>query len=235
MTTEAKVPANEAELKDLLIKSVQQGNRKAKHSPKSKAVYAGKDKNGRGGGKLPVPPPKPEQQAASASDKPFADPKKDGIPVELQVQNRKPLTPEQKAKVDAALAKATAPAKAQADLRAAQKATAKEKARVRIEKLKAKKSGEAKKLPPTGKAALKVIHGGKADKPKPAVKAKTTNGKTKTAIVGDLLRRKDGCTTADILKATGWPSVSVPQQAKAVGLKLRKEKKPGEVTRYYGS
>jgi hypothetical protein len=34
-----------------------------------------------------------------------ADPKKEGIPVVLQVQNRKPLTPEQQAQVDAAMAK----------------------------------------------------------------------------------------------------------------------------------
>lgn len=57
---------------------------------------------------------------------------------------------------------------------------------------------------------------------------------TKAAMVGQLLLDPKGCTTADILKATGWPSVSVPAQAKAVGLKLRKEKKPGEVTRYFG-
>jgi hypothetical protein len=56
---------------------------------------------------------------------------------------------------------------------------------------------------------------------------------SKTAMVGQLLLRKEGCTTADILKATGWPSVSVPAQAKAVGLGLRKEK-DGKVTRYFG-
>lgn len=50
------------------------------------------------------------------------------------------------------------------------------------------------------------------------------------AIVG-LLQRDGGCTTADILAKTGWPSVSVPQQAKAAGLKLKKEKVDG-VTRY---
>jgi hypothetical protein len=36
------------------------------------------------------------------------DPKKDGIPVELQTQNRKPLTPEQKAKIEADIAVARA-------------------------------------------------------------------------------------------------------------------------------
>lgn len=50
---------------------------------------------------------------------------------------------------------------------------------------------------------------------------------SKLEIVVELLIRKGGCTTADILAATGWPSVSVPQQAKAAGLTLRKEKKDG--------
>jgi Protein of unknown function (DUF3489) len=50
------------------------------------------------------------------------------------------------------------------------------------------------------------------------------------AIVA-LLKRPDGCTTADILKVTGWPSVSVPQQARAAGLTLIKSK-DGSVTRY---
>lgn len=55
---------------------------------------------------------------------------------------------------------------------------------------------------------------------------------TKLAIVVGLLRRPKGCTAAEVLKATGWPSVSMPQQARAAGLKLLKEKKSGEVTRY---
>ena len=44
-------------------------------------------------------------------------------------------------------------------------------------------------------------------------------------IVG-LLKRPEGCTTAEVLKATGWPSVSMPQQARAAGLKLSKEGRP---------
>jgi Protein of unknown function (DUF3489) len=76
----------------------------------------------------------------------------------------------------------------------------------------------------------------------PKTKAKATatkralnGGKTKTALIGELLQRKSGCTTAEILKTTGWPAVSVPAQARAVGLKLRKEKVKGEPTRYYGT
>lgn len=80
-------------------------------------------------------------------------------------------------------------------------------------------------------------------KKKPAAKAKT-KPKNKTAaskgdartgskleMVGKLLTREGGCTTADILKATGWPAVSVPAQAKALGLTLKKEKVDG-VFRY---
>lgn len=73
----------------------------------------------------------------------------------------------------------------------------------------------------------------RASKPAPKTEA-PPNGKTKTAMVGEMLTRKGGCTTADILAATGWPSVSVPQQAKACGLTLRKEKTSGEPTRYFG-
>jgi hypothetical protein len=73
------------------------------------------------------------------------------------------------------------------------------------------------------------------------VKAKTTSkAKTETGVrpgtklekVVQLLQRPNGCTNEDVLKATGWPSVSMPQQAKAAGITLVKEKTDG-VTRYY--
>ncbi len=57
---------------------------------------------------------------------------------------------------------------------------------------------------------------------------------SKVEIVASLLRRPEGCTTADILSATSWPSVSVPAMAKAAGLALKKEK-DGKVTRYRGA
>lgn len=50
---------------------------------------------------------------------------------------------------------------------------------------------------------------------------------SKLEIIARLLRRPEGCTTADVLKATEWPSVSMPQQAKAAGITLVKEKKDG--------
>lgn len=237
-------------------------------------------------GQKPVPPPrgaesvlKAERDAhidqhnadeARKTETPagiIADPKKDGIPPILQVQNRKPPTPEQQAKINAAkaAAKTTADAKTarQQELCAEQAKLKAEKARVRIEKLKAKKNGAAQAMPLTGTAALKAIadaaigNGHKikkvpagirgADLAKGSAKAKkptskapkgskkaSTGGKgTKLALIVDLLKRKQGCTTADVLKATDWPSVSMPQQAKAAGLKLRKEKEKGKPTRYY--
>ena len=80
-----------------------------------------------------------------------------GIPEFLKVANRKPLPPEQQSRLDEAMAKAHAPHREQQDLRQQQKAVAKEKSRVRIERLKAKQSGEAAKMPLLGKAALAAI------------------------------------------------------------------------------
>jgi hypothetical protein len=54
---------------------------------------------------------------------------------------------------------------------------------------------------------------------------------SKLAVIVGLLKRNEGCTVKDVLAATGWPTVSMPQQAKAAGLSLKKEK-DGSVTRY---
>jgi len=48
---------------------------------------------------------------------------------------------------------------------------------------------------------------------------------SKTEKIATLLKRPTGCTRAEILKLTGWPTVSVQAVAKACGLKLRKEAK----------
>lgn len=80
----------------------------------------------------------------------------------------------------------------------------------------------------------------KTETPK-AKGAEKTRGKrepgapNKNALVAALLVRAEGCTNADILAATGWPTVSVPQQAKIAKLNLRKEKLKGEPTRYWGT
>jgi len=65
-------------------------------------------------------------------------------------------------------------------------------------------------------------------------KAKKRTAGSKTALIGSMLLDPKGCTAAEVLKATGWPAVGMPAQAKACGLKLRKVK-DGKVTRYFGS
>lgn len=90
-------------------------------------------------------------------------------------------------------------------------------------KTKTKKGAKsARRTPAKAKASRSSARPAKADGVRPGSKLE--------AIVG-LLKRKQGCTTKDVLSATGWPSVSMPQQAKAAGLKLKKEKVEG-VTRY---
>lgn len=59
-------------------------------------------------------------------------------------------------------------------------------------------------------------------------------GMRKVDIVAALLKREGGCTSRDVMDACGWPSVSMPAQAKAAGLTLTKDKQPGQATRYYG-
>jgi len=76
----------------------------------------------------------------------------------LRVENRKPLTSEQCARLDAVMAAARPPQQAREDLRALQLARKKEKSRVRIEKLIAHKNGEAARMPLSGRAALIAIN-----------------------------------------------------------------------------
>jgi hypothetical protein len=45
----------------------------------------------------------------------------------------------------------------------------------------------------------------------------------KMQIIERLLRRKRGCTAAEVRAALGWPTVSIPQRAKQLGIKTRKE------------
>lgn len=94
------------------------------------------------------------------------------------------------------------------------------------------------------KSATKVTRGKKAAKaartpakPKPeaaAIGTKAVRPGSKLEKVVELLTREGGCTAAEVLKATEWPAVSMPQQARAAGLALRQEKE-GKTTRYWGS
>ena len=154
--------------------------------------------------------------------------------------------------------------KAIAELQSGEAQRAEAKTATRIAKLKAKKSGESTAMPVSGKAALSLIaqkatkefvaNGGKVTKVEPenkqeskmkskqngkakvakSTKAAKTDSKSKVEIIAQLLKRPNGCTTAEVLEKTGWPSVSMPAQAKAAGLSLRKHKEKGQVTRYFG-
>ena len=63
-------------------------------------------------------------------------------------------------------------------------------------------------------------------------KRKAPRSGTKVALIGKMLRRKNGCSALEVSKATGWPTVSIPLMAKMNGLKFTKERKPGGLTRY---
>jgi len=93
------------------------------------------------------------------------------------------------------------------------------------------------------KPESKIVKTAKALAAKSAMKPATTakpakaNGggkENKREICAALLTRAAGCTSRDLLDATGWPAISVPATAKASGLKLRKEK-IGKVTTYFGT
>lgn len=102
-------------------------------------------------------------------------------------------------------------------------------------KAKAAKVAKVKALATKKRAESKAK--ASAPKPRPVKAAKAPKGKknTKTARAVALLIRQVGCTGSEILQATGWPTVSVPRLAEISGLKLRKEKVAGGVTRYWGT
>lgn len=79
----------------------------------------------------------------------------------------------------------------------------------------------------------KVAKLAKPAKTKPVKAAKDGNGQSKKELIATMLKRSGGCTTAEVLAATGWPAVSMPGVAKAAGITLKKEKEKGQPTRYY--
>lgn len=202
------------------------------------------------------------------------DPKKAGIPVFLQTQNRRPPTVEEQARIDAFFAAVplpgttvSRPALSVADLAAIAEieSSAKEKraansvqsrmarARERTERYgrwvpgcrwnasrarwehPGAKWDRAKMawIPKTGGAAIVPQQEAAANAPTRSPRTRVAG--SKTLIIAALLKREQGCTTAEVLEACGWPSVSMPAQAKLAGLTLRKEKKPGEAMRYWGA
>lgn len=139
--------------------------------------------------KLPVPPPK---QA-----KPTADPKKDGIPPALQVQNRMPLT-------------------GKAALRAiADKAVA---SGAKITVIPAGSRIKREIIPQTAREIAKNDQAQRKAKPKPPAKpaAKPATGArpdglregSKMATAIDMVLAKGGATTKEIAKKLGWTFLS---------------------------
>lgn len=118
-----------------------------------------------------------------------------------------------------------------AALRKALKASTAPKVAKKVATPKAVKS----KAAPKANGASKAAKATKAPKASAVAKELRSRGMSKLDAIAALLTRKCGTTNAEILEATGWPSVSVPQQATAAGLKLRKEKEKGKPTRYFGS
>src|SRR5262245_28054403 len=88
-------------------------------------------------------------------------------------------------------------------------ATAVSSASTKTEVIAGKKHGKkakgAAKTKPTKAAKMKRAKAGK----KPATKATTARDGSKTAQVLALLKRKNGATLAEIMKATGWQAHSV--------------------------
>jgi len=84
-----------------------------------------------------------------------------------------------------------------------------------------KKAGTEKRPQAAARTAVKGITTAKGVRPG-----------SKLEIIVGLLKRKEGCTTAQVLAATKWPSVSMPQQAKAAGLELDTVKE-GRTTTYW--
>lgn len=97
----------------------------------------------------------------------------------------------------------------------------------------AEKAKGATKAKSKGKTAAKpkTAKGGRQPAATAPSKAKTGS---KLEMIGNLLKRKSGCTAKDVLAATGWPAVSMPQQARALKIRLRTEKE-GRTTRYFAA
>lgn len=58
---------------------------------------------------------------------------------------------------------------------------------------------------------------------------------SKLAIVRDLLLRAEGTTRAEAMAATGWPSISMQDNARQAGLQLRSVRGYGGTLRYFGT
>ena len=172
----------------------------------------------------------------------------DGIPDFLKVENRpktenampaKPI-PAQSARKASPVAPApkAVVAKAKPEKRAGDAPAGAAKAAAAAVKTKTspakviKAAAEPKRKAPATSPAKGATKTASA-KPVAPANGKAPQIESKTEMVGRLLKRKEGCTAAEILHETSWQAVSVPQMAKANHLKLRKEKVKGQPTRYF--
>jgi hypothetical protein len=141
---------------------------------------------------------------------------------------RKPIQPPpMKAVRDQALA-------VEAKLKPEPKAAAPEANKETDDMAKTAKKTASKAAPKAAKPAQKPARAAKKKAAPEAAKPREANGArpgSKLAMVVELLKQPGGTTAAEVKKVTGWPSVSMPAQAKAAGLTLKKEEVDG-VTRY---
>ena len=160
------------------------------------------------------------------------DPKRRGIPLFLQVQNRRPLAPEQRARLDALARSTGASSSGRTDYRKPKGMSWEEWDALEAARVLDKKAASYERINELrARAGLPEVA--------PSVPRARSAGKlppagSKAAMIAELLLRPDGCTTAEVLAASGWPAVSMPAQARTAGLVLRKERVDG-VLRYYGT
>jgi hypothetical protein len=154
------------------------------------------------------------------------DPKKIGTPVYCQCQNRRLLDPRQQAVADAALKVLRVQERAERQALKGPCSTGADMRRsgAKLRTRTARPAVAAGKAPGAPRKAAGAVPAKKAAK----------HG-SKLHAVAALLKRAKGCTAAECMAATGWPSISMPAMAKAAGLKLKKVKEKGEPTRYWGS
>jgi hypothetical protein len=106
----------------------------------------------------------------------------------------------------------------------------------RAKRLKATKLLDNAKKNAAKKAAAKKAKKKTAKKAKPAKTPAARDGLragSKLAIIDGMLRHPGGCTRAEVMKACSWPSVSMQQQASALGVELKSSKEQGQPTRYW--
>lgn len=91
-----------------------------------------------------------------------------------------------------------------------------------------------------GKSAKTTTKAKAAPERKRVGKAKSSSARSpvrdgsKLKVISGLLTRKNGCTRAEVLAATGWKAISMQQQADHLGLTLRQEK-DGRSFRYFAA